>query len=497
MTGRPVSRAIRESVWRRVDSDIRKDIESGVLRPSDRLRAEKELAAAYGVGVAAVRQALRSLKADGLLISKPKSGVFVAERSERAQPRERAAGSGLHMFDIIHAAACRLRFTIVGWTPANRPVWERVCQEALSAAPSLAVEPVFPVTERDYAQACRSSDLFMTSMLDTAFLRGARGDTEWLAPDELADFPLPSRYADAVCVGGKAAGVPLSATLLVGGLNPKLVPPALQASLCATRSWAEALPLLANRAKQVSPAVGLNLNPSHTLNLFQYLTHVGGPLVDPATSRVLLDRADFRDALAALEAHRATLPVTQTDADHREPDACCAFLDITYQFHRHPEMLRLTPWLFPLGERGAYMENINVAVIARATPYPEECRRFLRHLLSASVQRRLTAAPGEHPVAADIPEPFAGYPEAWRRVLHAFRERSRLCGEHCPGYSEFLTTILLPLSSHFLKGEITAKTVITEAVIRGKNLFARQAQRPQPRVAGAARIRHDYLPAAV
>ncbi|SMH50073.1 FadR/GntR family transcriptional regulator [Maritimibacter sp. HL-12] len=51
----------------------------GILRPGERLPAERELAEMMGVSRPSLREALGELQADGLLVSRPGAGVFVAE----------------------------------------------------------------------------------------------------------------------------------------------------------------------------------------------------------------------------------------------------------------------------------------------------------------------------------------------------------------------------------------------------------------------------------
>jgi GntR family transcriptional regulator, transcriptional repressor for pyruvate dehydrogenase complex len=53
-------------------------IDSGVLRPGDRLPTEQQLALAHGVSRTVVREAVHQLKSRQLLISRQGSGVFVA-----------------------------------------------------------------------------------------------------------------------------------------------------------------------------------------------------------------------------------------------------------------------------------------------------------------------------------------------------------------------------------------------------------------------------------
>jgi DNA-binding FadR family transcriptional regulator len=58
---------------------LRGEIAGGRLRPGERLPTEKELCSTYGVSRPVVREAIASLKHDGLVITRQGSGAFVAE----------------------------------------------------------------------------------------------------------------------------------------------------------------------------------------------------------------------------------------------------------------------------------------------------------------------------------------------------------------------------------------------------------------------------------
>lgn len=58
---------------------LRQKIEQKILLPGDKLPTEQKLVAQYGVSRTVIREAVSNLKADGLLVSKQGSGVFVLE----------------------------------------------------------------------------------------------------------------------------------------------------------------------------------------------------------------------------------------------------------------------------------------------------------------------------------------------------------------------------------------------------------------------------------
>ena len=62
-----------------IAATLRERIRSGDLRPGERLPTQAELAEEFGVERGTVRQALRALQDDGLLVTYPGRGTFVAD----------------------------------------------------------------------------------------------------------------------------------------------------------------------------------------------------------------------------------------------------------------------------------------------------------------------------------------------------------------------------------------------------------------------------------
>lgn len=69
----------RESLADRLIQQLNIDIRSGKYAPGEKLPTEKRFIETYGVSRSVVREAVSSLKADGLLQSKQGVGVFVAD----------------------------------------------------------------------------------------------------------------------------------------------------------------------------------------------------------------------------------------------------------------------------------------------------------------------------------------------------------------------------------------------------------------------------------
>lgn len=75
----------------RIRAEILRVVSERTLAPGDRLPSERELAAALQVSRPSVREAVRSLQAEGRLVVKHGAGVYVAEPSARVRLRESMA----------------------------------------------------------------------------------------------------------------------------------------------------------------------------------------------------------------------------------------------------------------------------------------------------------------------------------------------------------------------------------------------------------------------
>ncbi|MEQ9607637.1 MAG: FadR/GntR family transcriptional regulator [Kiloniellaceae bacterium] len=72
--GRP-----RQGLTQRVIAELRRQIDSGALRPGDKLPTEQALIRQFGVSRTVIREAVAGLRADGLLQPRQGVGVFVLE----------------------------------------------------------------------------------------------------------------------------------------------------------------------------------------------------------------------------------------------------------------------------------------------------------------------------------------------------------------------------------------------------------------------------------
>lgn len=66
--------------WVELAAHIRRQIESGELSPGEKLPSTSQLCEIHGVSSIVVRNAMLTLKAEGLVVGVPGVGVFVTEK---------------------------------------------------------------------------------------------------------------------------------------------------------------------------------------------------------------------------------------------------------------------------------------------------------------------------------------------------------------------------------------------------------------------------------
>ena len=75
--------------FEQIRSQIAALIEAGTLRAGDRLPPVRQLAADLGIAVGTVNRAYRELEAEGLVLTRRRTGTHVAEAAEPASEEER------------------------------------------------------------------------------------------------------------------------------------------------------------------------------------------------------------------------------------------------------------------------------------------------------------------------------------------------------------------------------------------------------------------------
>ena len=139
----------------RIRSEILRVMEASALAPGDRLPSERELAATLKVSRPSVREAVRSLQAEGRLVVKHGQGVFVAEASAQRAFRESMAQLDASLTELF---AMREVLEV----PAAR--WAAQRQDALGLA---AVQQAF--RDLDEAVHQKPRDFQKLQHLDAAF----------------------------------------------------------------------------------------------------------------------------------------------------------------------------------------------------------------------------------------------------------------------------------------------------------------------------------------
>ncbi|MEW6045984.1 MAG: GntR family transcriptional regulator [Bacillota bacterium] len=121
----------RIPLYHRLHDQLRDDIESGVLKPGDRIPTELELSARFGVSRTTVKQAIQQLVHAGLVYRVQGKGTFVS------QPRIPRRLEGLISFH----EEMRQR----GYTPATELLEAAIVSAARHVAKALGVEAGSPV----------------------------------------------------------------------------------------------------------------------------------------------------------------------------------------------------------------------------------------------------------------------------------------------------------------------------------------------------------------
>lgn len=80
-----VDHNISVPLYQQIKSVWKARIENGILQPGDRIPTERELCALYKVSQITVKQAIRALVAEGLLVRRPRTGTYVAQPKFRQQ----------------------------------------------------------------------------------------------------------------------------------------------------------------------------------------------------------------------------------------------------------------------------------------------------------------------------------------------------------------------------------------------------------------------------
>jgi GntR family transcriptional regulator, transcriptional repressor for pyruvate dehydrogenase complex len=122
------------SLDERIVDEIRRLIESGQVVPGDRLPAERDLARAFNVSRAALREAMRRLAAMGLVEIRWGKGVFIRATDldfvlERLAPLMLGHGQIIDLYEVRR----QLEVAAAGWSAERATAAERAELAALTA----------------------------------------------------------------------------------------------------------------------------------------------------------------------------------------------------------------------------------------------------------------------------------------------------------------------------------------------------------------------------
>lgn len=102
--------------YRAIADDLAAKIRDGQYAPGQALPAQRELSAAYGVTLMTLRQALRELDAEGLIVQRPGKGTFVTPPQLAYQ-----LGSLRSFADDLREQGHAVRTTVVSRRPGRVP----------------------------------------------------------------------------------------------------------------------------------------------------------------------------------------------------------------------------------------------------------------------------------------------------------------------------------------------------------------------------------------
>ena len=174
----------------RIADAIEHAIRTGDLKPGDKLCSESELARKYCGSVYSIRQATRKLKADGILYSVPKSGVFVS-RTLRQEKKTGAGNPG------SETAADSIRFATRGVWSKHKELYQKIAGTFANASLSRNMNclyhqapPSAPFPKADLYEYSNHSSIYQNC---ETFIDFSRYFTETVRyPDKMKDsFGIP------------------------------------------------------------------------------------------------------------------------------------------------------------------------------------------------------------------------------------------------------------------------------------------------------------------
>lgn len=138
----------QDGLYQRVADTLRQHIARGLLKPGERLR-EMHIARQMGVSQTPVREALRLLEREGLVVHKPRRGVYVIQLSP-------------HDIDEIYSLRCALeslaiRRALLHMTPHDLRTIQRIVEEIETSAEAGDVDGLVSCAARFHEAICQFS----------------------------------------------------------------------------------------------------------------------------------------------------------------------------------------------------------------------------------------------------------------------------------------------------------------------------------------------------
>lgn len=206
---KPTEIIARSSLADRVVGLLRRSITDGSLKPGTRLPTGLQMAEQYGVSLMVIREAISSLRADGLIESRQGAGVFVAQPGSQPFRIQPLLNPGPDAVRNVFELRMSVEVSAAGFAAARasrkqianlRRVHQSMSDEAASGSACIDEALAF---HRAIAEAT-NNELFLEFIIFLArtireSIRSTRSnDGKWMMPDVLSEH---AEILDAIRAG--------------------------------------------------------------------------------------------------------------------------------------------------------------------------------------------------------------------------------------------------------------------------------------------------------
>ncbi len=225
---RPAETIARSSLADRVVGLLRRSITNGCLSPGTRLPTGQQMAEQYGVSLMVVREAISSLRADGVIETRQGAGVFVARPGSnqpfRIQPLLSSGPDAVRkIFELrmsveVSAAEIAARRAKRSQIVNLRRVHARMLAEAASGSPCIEEALAF---HRAIAEATNNElfvefIIFLGRSIRESIRHTRSSNGQWKMPEVLAEH---AAILDAIGAGDAAKAQAAAMTHMTNSLN--------------------------------------------------------------------------------------------------------------------------------------------------------------------------------------------------------------------------------------------------------------------------------------